>query len=227
MRSLVLLVFAILILTIVIGCGKKPEPTADIMWHFLYGCRNNDITKVSMLLSKYDNDSLLSEFDKNGYTPLHIAISNGNCEMEKLIIDHGASLEKSTIDPPGYIAETHYTPLILAANSSKPTKLAMVKLLIEKGTNINKVSGQGFTAMQIGVIDGDTSLVEYLISKGADVNTHGEYMGSMTMSNRVAKTETGIEMDLIVIEKNPTALMLAEAYNDKKMVALLKEHGAK
>ena len=53
-------------------------------------------------------------------------------------------------------------------------RLAMVKLLIEKGININAQDDYGWTALMFAAKYGHLDTVKLLIAKGANVNTQNK-----------------------------------------------------
>jgi ankyrin repeat protein len=54
--------------------------------------------------------------------------------------------------------------------------LVVVKLLIEKGANIQAVDGGGFTPLQLASYGGNRDVVQFLLEKGADINAVNEKM---------------------------------------------------
>ena len=78
----------------------------------------------------------------------------------------------------------------------------MVRLLVEKGADVNAINYEGETALMIAVDAGDNpEVVKLLLEKGADVN---------------ARTKEG-----------ETALMIASKRLRLDAIKLLKAHGAK
>lgn len=99
-------------------------------------------------------------------TPLHIASGLGMAETASLLIERGALLD--AVDNAGY------TPLTNAiqyygSSVNSPNKLEMVKLLIEKGADINKKGMWNMTPIQIAAEFTHGDIVNYLIDKGAAI----------------------------------------------------------
>ena len=63
------------------------------------------------------------------------------------------------------------TPLILAARQGN---VDAVKVLAEKGADLNKPSGDGSTAMVVAIQNGHYDVARYLVEKGADINKANE-----------------------------------------------------
>ena len=95
---------------------------------------------------------------KRGDRAIHAAISSGNKELIKEIIDRGAQLETWGMHK--------RTPLIKAAAKGDSE---MVKMLIDAGANINGRSDFGSTALLQATEAGHLSVVKLLLRHGADV----------------------------------------------------------
>lgn len=80
-----------------------------------------------------------------------------------------------------------------------------LKVLIEKGIGVDQTDWEGRTALQMMTAKGNKEAVEFLISKGADVNKAFLYQG------RIPKT----------------ALDAARETNRKEIEEVLISHGAK
>jgi ankyrin repeat protein len=110
----------------------------------------------------------------DGATPILLAAEVNNTEVVKALLDAGAD--------PRITTEQGMTPLIMAAGGGTdiqraraPEERAMaietVKLLVERsGVDITAAGQYGWTALHAASYQGLTDVIEYLVSKGADVN---------------------------------------------------------
>ncbi len=89
------------------------------------------------------------------------AIESADIRAVGALIEDGAAA-----DTPIVYGEFSTTPLIKAADGGK---LAIVKLLLEKGAKVNARSTDGQTALMAAVMRGFDDVVEVLLAAGADV----------------------------------------------------------
>jgi ankyrin repeat protein len=120
--------------------------------------------------------------------------------------------------------------LIQAADRGQ---LNIIKLLVERGVDVDATSVDGVTPLMYASQNGYTEIMEYLISKGADVNATpdndvtpligavrtGHYEASEMLLEAGAKVDAKDELDL-------TSLMHASAYDYPEIADLLIEKGA-
>ena len=118
-------------------------------------------TEVVRVLLKYkarmdvkDNQML------DTMTPLHNACYRGRVEIVKLLLDNNDDIESVT-------ERGQVTPLGWAAWS--PSREVM-KLLIDRGANLNVLTGMHMTALEHVVFRNNMEAVKLLVEKGADVN---------------------------------------------------------
>jgi len=107
-------------------------------------------------------------------TALMRAAHSGDIELVKLLLAHGAD--------PHIISSDRETTLMAAAGEgfingyhrqrSPAERLAVVKLLVDLGEDVNAADGYGITALMDAANLGDIEVVRYLISKGADLDAH-------------------------------------------------------
>ena len=71
----------------------------------LFEVSENRIDEVRKRLQQNRDDVTIC--DASGNTPLHLAAEKGYAEMVKLLIDHGADLNKPNYDPPKW-APLHF-----------------------------------------------------------------------------------------------------------------------
>jgi ankyrin repeat protein len=114
--------------------------------------------KVEFALEQRPSDiNQQSQTMKN--TPLHIASSNGDIEIVKLLIENGADVNKQNKDGT--------TALYIA---SQRGDIEIVKLLIQNGADVNKQNKDGKTALYIASKWGYPTIVKLLSDKEAKVD---------------------------------------------------------
>ncbi len=107
-------------------------------------------------------------------TPLMRAAFSGDLELVQLLLDHGAD--------PKIVSKDRETSLEAAAGAAfingynrqhtPEERLAVVKLLVEKGEDVNWADGYGITPLMGAANLGDEAIVQYLIDKGADLGAY-------------------------------------------------------
>jgi len=104
---------------------------------------NNDYQKAERLIKSsnadidsvpYTNFIILAVTERSVYSPLETAIIHGNIEILRLLIQHGANVNRQK-DP--NFGRDFQSPLTLAALSTSANRLEMIKLLVEYGADIN------------------------------------------------------------------------------------------
>jgi len=122
------------------------------------------------------------------------AVKDGNVEGAKFYLRLGADVNAIDTNAP----EPLDSPALIRASSNE--HLAMIKLLLAAGADINVSDKTGWTALIWAVTYGNIDIVRILLRKGADIY-HRSYLGR-------------------------TALYYAINKNHIKIVTLLKEYGA-
>jgi len=106
-----------------------------------------------------------------GATPLLRAAICGDLTVVKMLLDHGADPLIPTLD--------HTTPLMAASGVgwadgllreySEDETLEVVKLLVERGSDINLANDHGITALHGAGYKGANKVVQYLVDRGANL----------------------------------------------------------
>ena len=131
--------------------------------------------------------------DHTGRTPLHLACTEGHCEIVQLLVDHGADLDskdqwghqpltEALINDRKEIVEMLKN---FGASQSLESRgeledllreqafsgnLTIVKCLVENGVSVNAADYMGRTALHIASQQGHYRLVDFLIKNGADID---------------------------------------------------------
>jgi len=110
---------------------------------------NGDLPLVQTLVSK--KKALL---DHIGWTPLHYACSKGQLEVAQYLIANGALVDSLNLGGT--------TPLMMAVQSGNEL---LVKLLLDKGANLQLRNGLGYSAIDIADIYNQPAMSEGLKSR--------------------------------------------------------------
>jgi ankyrin repeat protein len=141
-----------------------------------------------------------------------------NTGVVRVLLDAGAD--------PNITTDQGMTPLIMASGGGTdiqraraPEERAMaidtVKLLIERGVDINAVGQYGWTALHQASYQGLTDVIEYLVSKGADINEMDSF----------GQTPLSISLAVLVQDIGARRLQIPRRYR-KEVAELLLKLGA-
>ncbi|MHC1704037.1 MAG: ankyrin repeat domain-containing protein [Tenuifilaceae bacterium] len=138
--------------------SKSSNPVQDVFEAIKTG--NLDLLRV--LIEK--NSELLNAKDQNGTTPLHIASSGKQIEIQKFLLEKGADVnaQESDLSTP-----LHYA----AVRNHKEGAL----LLIEKGADINALDNEKHTPLHLASQNGIMDIVTVLVKSGAKLELKDDY----------------------------------------------------
>ena len=161
-----------------------PLPKSSLIMHALIMGHNN----IFDLL--YDNNADLNLPSENGATPLMVCMNIKRIDFMVKLLNKGVKIDNKTI-------KTEQNALHIGAEYGF---LEGVKLLLEKGADIDNKTKDGSTAFYLSVKNNHPKIVKLLLEKGADIDN---------------KTKDGF-----------TALHIAVRDNRLDIVKLLLEKGA-
>lgn len=242
------------VITTYFECNENEDiPDWNRLWNM--NIWNKKRTNIFKLLLNHGAD--VNAKGKDGWTPLHLAVRSpwSSIEIVKLLLEKGSDIHaKATYSPdyspggfsPGKIT-SGFTPIILAAQSGRKE---IVELLLDYGANVNDKSDDGSTplhgacasivmAIKDGAIEShedvdgipdEKEVVEFLISKGANVNASHLY-GETPLHLAAEFGNLGIVELLLKHGANTlaedqnhlTALGRAEKQKHKEIVKILRE----
>lgn len=120
--------------------------------------------QVGRLRELLDGDpSLAQSFGSDGFTALGLATYFGKEEAARLLLDHSADPNATAKN------QTRVRPIHSAiANRNPEEALALARLLIERGAEINVAQEGGWTPLHQAAAHGQADLVKILLDRGAD-----------------------------------------------------------
>ncbi|MDD9901254.1 MAG: ankyrin repeat domain-containing protein [Alphaproteobacteria bacterium] len=162
---------------------------------------------------------------ESSYPPLMSAIRRGQVELAQLLLEYGASANKTS--------NNRVAPLIYAINNNHPK---MIPLLIEYGANIEAKDSQGSTALLIAAgsyNDKKCHIINALLESGANVNAQDNLGQTALMKTIIYDSWNALHTILrytpnINIQDNRgnTALIYAVNAGCVDIVQMLLEKGA-
>jgi ankyrin repeat protein len=155
--------------------------------------------------------------DEDARRPMiHRAAGRGDTETAKRLLDE---------DPDSIHArnELDNEPLHEASWAKQP---AMVRLLLDRGADVNAVGDSGRTPLHFAVWDGGTGaveIVEMLVQAGADVNAQDERLQENALGFALREFKDELEPAIRMLREKGSSLGLAGAMilGDKNRVRLL------
>ena len=184
--------------------------------------RTHDIHPVSPSRVRWAPDILVdpSSIDaptKSGETPLVSAITNGDDELVRLMLQRGASVEARCAD--------EITPLMHATIHGY---LSILELLLNQGAQIDATTA-GWTVLQRAASMANVPMVSLLLAKGANVEARSpkEFLPKRHPLARLGSDPGGYgEVDDSDADTGWTALLRAATSGQEAIVRLLVEKGA-
>lgn len=164
--------------------------------------------------------SIKHALDKASRTPLMRAVMKNDEAAVSNLIDQGANVNEKT--------KLGNTALILAAKNNHSS---LVKLLIEKGSDINLVGSQqgndlntsvSATALLYAIEASNNEIIQYLLDKGADANL------GCPLQHATLKRDVDTIKLLLNHQANPrdVSIIIAAKNNDFNTLKCLVEGGA-
>ncbi|KLI18493.1 ankyrin repeat domain-containing protein [Brachyspira hyodysenteriae] len=165
---------------------------------------NNSLELVKVLLNSGANPNIVySDSEEGNFTILDRSLYYNNFEIFKTLVENGANIDK---------VNDRGEPFIV--NAIRRERFDIVKYLVEKGIDpkmkYTDYRNIPFSLLAATVNNNDTKIAEYLIDKGADVNTKAiidNYMENDMTSNDKDNSKEAINLILTAIENGNTSLV--------------------
>lgn len=134
------------------------------------------IERVRELL---DGDrSLADRYAADGFTPLGLASFFKRPDVVRELLDRGAD--------PNRVARHEFAVAPIHSAVANGTSLAIVRMLVEAGAEVNVRQRHGWTPLHGAAMSGDADLVRYLLDRGADraaTNDQGKTAAAIAREN--------------------------------------------
>lgn len=189
--------------------------------------QSRDVLKVQPLLDQGADPNLRSGGD---LTPLLAGIGTGNLPVVRCLLDHGAN--------PNLKNDQGLTPLQAAIQAAIGTQVdaqdvQIVRLLLDRGATVNE---PGQSVLNFAAQCGDTPLVQFLLSHGADLHQRDDLFGGTPLATAVVCDHAAIVSLLLrqgaITDINrgdaeaKTPLMRASEQGTPLIAQILLAHGA-
>ncbi len=174
------------------------------------------------LLPELADSFMLGIVNKQGLTPLQLAVLSGDAKSASALIDKGADINAKNNQ-----GETVLTIVIQKGKSHKEEALA----LIEKGANVNVTNSQGKTPLMMAIQTESSDISLAILKKDVDVsvkNTQGEtalMMAINKMSDEVVLALIAKEVNINATNNQGQSLLMMaiQKGRDKVALALIKK----
>lgn len=153
--------------------------------NLMYAVEKDNAETVKWLISQGADVNYKDEYQE---TSLIAAAVYGAVDCIKVLLDSGADLN----------AETHTKNSAIDSASNIET----VKVLVEAGANINKISGEGYNLLLYATEDGNYEFVEQLLELGANPNTTST--GNIPLHKATIYDDTELMKLLLKYGSNPS-----------------------
>ena len=165
---------------------------------------NNSLELVKVLLNSGANPNIVySDTEEGNFTILDRSLYYNNFEIFKTLVENGANIDKFNDRGEPFIVD-----------AIRRERFDIVKYLVEKGIDptmkYTDYRNIPFSLLAATVNNNDTKIAEYLIDKGADVNTKAiidNYMENGMTSNDKDDSKEAVNLILTAIENGNTSLV--------------------
>jgi len=178
----------LVVLSLPAFAAPQQRPAADVNKRavdgstpLLYAVYDANVEEVRRLIKAGANVTIGNNY---GATPMGLAGEIGNAEIIKMLLDAGANVESPNADG--------QTALLLVARTGN---VEAAKLLVEHGAKVDaKEKWGGQTALMWASARRHPEMMQYLISKGADINAQSidrDYQRHVTAEGRPKSLDSG------------------------------------
>lgn len=153
-------------------------------------CQSSQCDALEIARMLLDNQADMTLRNKRGRTPLHDVAETLGYSMLNLLLDRAGNVDIKDYE--------HCTPLHLMISQYSECSREHVKLLIEKGADVNAQNLDGWTPLLTALANQKYGIAEILLQKGANplIKGHGS-VSSLECARKALSQENKREMALL------------------------------
>lgn len=166
-------------------------------------------------------------------TALYIACEKGYADIAKFLLDKKADASICDTEKETLHSTTQFSPLTIAAKNGH---LAVVKVLLSSGIDIESRDDRDRTALYAAAVKNKPNVVRFLCESNAKVNiqatnnwtplTAAAFLGYSEVVKSLLKYGKGIDLEMRDMKNQCTPLFYAAHENKAEVVRILCEAGA-
>jgi ankyrin repeat protein len=136
----------------------------DLSDEFYEALCKNDFERLNRLLKKGADINKPSTTSEEDFNPLGVAVSRGQFEVAKFLIDNGANVNYKN-------APRDEAALLIAVSNKTNAQVKIIKYLCASGADVNAKTNSGCTAVSMASFHNNLPVLTELVSQqNADVN---------------------------------------------------------
>ncbi len=204
--------FLVPVLLLITACSEPERPSITLY----LAMQRGDIEQIERHI-RWGSD--LNRLNRDGYTPLQVAVRNGRTAIVRMLLKHGVEVDKP--DREGHTALWH---------AVMGGRTIIADLLLKAGARMQATDWL-LDAARLGVRKRET--VDYLVRHGADLEVRDERGDTPLLiairqgNHKLAKHLVNAGADVRVRDANGrTALQIANSLGLGDIAALLERNGA-
>ena len=182
-----------------------------------------DTAEITSLLKSHGATFDPNRAVRGPFTRLDLAVSTGNADMTRLLLNLGAE---------AHAAASHPRPRLINAATSGHVEI--LTMLIEAGVSVDQADGDGNPALRYAIEKGHAHVVQTLLEHGASVDfvdtASGRNLLHLSAFGGHAEIATQLLNSGVPIDardhRNKTPLHYAAQYGHQQLAERMIEHGA-
>ena len=145
--------------------------------------------KIDEFIKSLDGYTGSINAEKNGLTPLQVAVKKGNSDIVALLLERGANVNATAGNVP--------TPLQVALQQKPNVDMYVIGLLLENGADVNIVNEKCQTPLHLAVETDTPHVVALLLEKRPDANAK-DSEGKTPLHRAILPDSNGVVVGLLL-----------------------------